>query len=785
VLLAAVVVALLAVGVRWDRASQEGAAVSPEPSAATSATMSQPAKPEAAHFVGGRLCAQCHASQAALWKGSQHDLAMQVADDQTVLGDFDDAHISHGGVTSTFYKRDGKFYVSTDGPDGKLHDYLIKYTFGVAPLQQYLVEFPGGRLQALNIAWDTRPREAGGQRWFYLHPDEKITHEDPLHWTGMYQNWNSACAECHSTNVRKNYDPVTQRYATTWSDIDVSCEACHGPGSKHVAWAKDPGRWKGMKDKGLKVLLNERAGVQWLRVGETATARRSRPRTTSVELETCAHCHARRSPITDVYQPGKPFGDSYHLQLLTRGSYYPDGQIEDEVYVYGSFLQSRMNHAGVTCSDCHDPHSLKLRVAGNGVCLQCHAASRYATAQHHHHEPGSPGSRCVDCHMPARKYMVVDPRRDHSLRIPRPDLSVKLGTPNACSKCHADRSAQWAADQVRRWYGGTPVGFQTYAEAFHAARVGHPAAGELLAAVARDVNAPGIARATAILELGGYLSPDTVDALRLGVEAKDPLVRAAAADALEALPPSRRLALGAPLLNDPVRDVRIEAARALGPVPQNLLSAEQRRKLDAAIAEFVSAQNASAERPEGHVSLGTFYAQRGQFRDAIAELRKAIALQPYFAAAYVNLADVYRAQGQDERGEVVLRDALKRLPDDAGVHHALGLLLVRQKDYEQAEKELQAAAQAAPDNAHYSYVYAVALNGLGKRRAALDTLESARKRHPDNRELLMALVAFNRDQGNWDQAEHYAQTLVALAPKDPQLRGLLVRLQRQRAAASQ
>ncbi|HET6223280.1 MAG TPA: cytochrome c3 family protein, partial [Dongiaceae bacterium] len=333
-----------------------------------------------ATYVGGETCGQCHAGEATAWRTSHHALAMQHASAETMLGDFNDATVTHGGVTSRFFRQGGKFMVHTDGPDGALHDYAIDFTFGVAPLQQYLVAFPDGRLQALPLAWDTRPKAEGGQRWFHLYPNETIAAGDPLHWTGLQQNWNYMCAECHSTNLRRNYDAQAKRYATTWSEINVSCEACHGPGSQHIAWAKREAGWEKIdaQSKGLAVILDERHGVTWTLDPQTGNSTRSRPRDTMHEIEACVLCHSRRAQIWDAVTPGAPIGDSHRVALLDNGLYFPDGQIHDEVYEYGSFRQSRMFQAGVTCSDCHEPHSLALRAPGNGVCLQCHASEKYA-----------------------------------------------------------------------------------------------------------------------------------------------------------------------------------------------------------------------------------------------------------------------------------------------------------------------------------------------------------------------------------------------------------------------
>jgi len=355
------------------------------------------AEKELVQWVGRSVCASCHVEQAARWSGSHHDLAMQPANGKTVLGDFNNVKVTQFGVTSSFFRKDGSYRVRTEGPDGKLQDYAIKYVFGVEPLQQYLIEFPGGRMQALSLAWDTRPKAQGGQRWFHLYPDEKIAHDDELHWTQPAQNWNSMCAECHSTRLQKHYDPATRTFSTAWSEIDVSCEACHGPGSAHVAWAERKPGWETQEPgKGLVLQLDERHDVSWMIDPKTGNAARSQVRTSNKEIEMCARCHARRSPISQEYAHGEPFMDHYLPRLLDEGMYFSDGQIDDEVYVYGSFLQSRMHAAGVTCSDCHEPHSLQLRAPGNGVCLQCHTAEKYESARHHFHEPGSTGASCAE-----------------------------------------------------------------------------------------------------------------------------------------------------------------------------------------------------------------------------------------------------------------------------------------------------------------------------------------------------------------------------------------------------
>jgi predicted CXXCH cytochrome family protein len=710
-------------------------------------------------YVGEAVCAGCHAKEAEAWRGSHHALAMQVAKDGTVLGDFNDGRFTSYGVTSHFFRRDGKPFVNTDGRDGKLADFEIKYTFGVYPLQQYLVDFPDGRLQALSIAWDARPKAQGGQRRFHLYPDDPIRHDDPLHWTGLEQNWNFRCAECHSTDVHKNYDAAKDRYHTTWSDIDVACEACHGAGSRHVAWANhanaDP-------DKGLVVAFEEHDDAGWTIDPATGNARRSALQPLRTELETCGLCHSRAAELSEDWHPGHSLSDTHLVALLEPGLYYADGQIEDEVYEYGSFRQSKMFSKGVTCTDCHEPHNLQLRAKGDGVCLQCHMAAKYETAAHSFHGKASPPIACISCHMPNRTYMRVHVRHDHSFRIPRPDRSVRLGTPNACNACHRDKSAQWAADAIERWHGPERMGYQHFADTLHAARAELPESAALLHRVANDPKTPGIAAATAYAEMPRYLTPSLVADLKHGLADPDPLVRIGALRGLDGVAPDQRWAFAGALLTDPALAVRTEAVSLLAAAPTAELSAEDRQRFDHAAQEYIRVQRFNADRPEARVTLGAFYAERGEAAKAEAEYRAAIKLAPHSVPAYVNLADLYRGLGRDSEGETLLREALAIDRANADVHYALGLLLVREHKLAEAAPMLAKATELDPGRAHYAYVYAIALNSAGQQDQARHVLEESHKRHPADRETLTALISLARDAGDQPAAAHWAELLARL-----------------------
>ncbi len=705
-------------------------------------------RPSDSEFVTTAVCAGCHAEAYARWAGSLHDRAMEPSSEGRMLGDFS---------LAPFERRGDQVFFRGEDFEGQPVEYALRYSFGAFPLQQYLVEQSGGRLQVLDLAWDARSVEAGGQRWFSLREDEAAAPLDVMHWTGFAHNWNTQCADCHSTGVRRGFDPESGSYETTWSDIDVGCEACHGPGSRHVAWAESTTGRGTANDLGLERRFSKDDAVWRFSPGDPI-ARRTMPLASSAELESCAPCHSRRSQLREV-DPGVSFLDAYRPELLEPGLYHADGQILDEVYVWGSFVQSRMYRAGVRCSDCHDPHSLELRGSSDQVCAQCHASEHFSSPAHHHHPAGSPGSSCVDCHMPARSYMQIDLRRDHGFRIPRPDLGERAGVPDACTDCHVDRVPEWAADAIAAWTGTRPG--EHFSEALAAARRGVPSAAPTLARLARDREQAGIVRATLLSELV-RVSGDpglVAETLREVRDDGDPLVRYGAARAAQALPLEQRVSMVGRLTRDPVGLVRAEAGRVLAEVPVGALPPEAQTHLDAALETYREAQFANADRPSAYVNLGLLSLRRGDLERAEEHYRRAIHVGPHFIPAYVNLADLLRRTERDSEGQELLERALRIGPGVAEVHHALGLLLVRQKRLDSALGSLARAAELAPANPRLVYVYGIALHSAGQRDAALEVLEAGLERSPYAPDLLRALVEFSRAAGRSEVAAGYAQRL--------------------------
>ncbi len=650
-------------------------------------------------YVGSTACAACHAVEYAAWRRSHHALAMQPADADSVLGDFSGVELAHPqtGQISRMTRRDGQFIVSTDGPSGALEDFRVTYTFGVAPLQQYLVEMPDGRLQTLDVTWDARDAEKGGQRWYHLRASGSAA-DDPLHWTRHGANWNFMCADCHSTAVRKAYDAVQGTYATSFEEVSVGCEACHGPGSLH---RQNP----------------------W----ETSLPAIAEPVT---QVPVCARCHSRRGQLADGYRPGDAFLDFYQPVLLDEGLYHVDGQILDEVYVYGSFLQSSMHQRGVTCSNCHEAHSGELVLPGDGVCTQCHSPAGnarfpnaprgdFAAVAHHLHETDSAGSRCVACHMPATTYMGVDPRRDHSFRVPRPDLTAALGVPNACAACH-EESADWLMSALDAAHGVERK--PHFAEVLATARRGAPEAEAGLVELSRDASQPGIVRATALALMVSYEHGASAQQIQARLGDDDPLVRVGALRGAQRFAPVRRWRLISPLLNDPLLAVRVEAVQSLLSVYGELTLA-QRQRMSAALDDYRQVLAFNADAPEALTNQAVLQMTLGEPAAAEAALARALEINPQWVPALVNLADLRRATGRDLSGGELLEAAVRLAPRQPDVLVARALWLVRQNQPEAALVLLEEAWRLDEANADTAYVYAVALNSLGQPVVAVQVLD--------------------------------------------------------------
>ncbi len=612
-----------------------------------------PAAPgQSAAYVGSEACVGCHDKAGADWAGSHHALAWTAPTAGNIVADFDGTMFSHDGMTARFQiGEDGSHRVSVTEKDGETTHYTVHSVAGVEPLQQYLLETGAGRLQSFDVVWDTKEGH-----WFHLYPDQELPPDDALHWTGPYKTWNARCAGCHATGFEKNYDPVARSYASTQTEIGVGCEACHGPGARHLAWVDD---------------LEESSGERPANAGFAVDFS-----DTEATVQQCASCHARR----ESYQsgsppPGTPFHDAYGLALLSPGLYHADGQIQDEVYVYGSFLQSKMYAAGVGCLDCHEPHAAELRAEGNALCVQCHNPGgnpRFPTLEpapydhpdHHFHEPGSEGAACINCHMTDRVYMGNDRRRDHSFRIPRPDLAAVTDAPDACTGCHSDRTARWAADRLEDWYPASTNRGPHYGEVLAAGRKAPDLAADNLADLAADTDRPGIVRATAMWLLEGSGDASAAERLEPALRDDDPLVRAGAVGVQRLAPVPVRLKRLVGLLEDPVRTVRMAAARALLDAPILHVPERQARAMRGAMDDWRASLQANLDFPETYVKLGGIALTMRDLRGAEAAFREVVRMDPQRTEGWIMLARIAAAEDDRDAARAALRDGIRANPGD-------------------------------------------------------------------------------------------------------------------------
>jgi predicted CXXCH cytochrome family protein len=714
-------------------------------------------------FAGSQTCLECHQKEFRLWKNSDHDNAMDTAIASTVLGDFNNAEFERNGFTSRFFTENGKYFVHTKGPGGEAGDFQIAYTFGVRPLQQYLIPFENGRLQCLQLTWDTERNQ-----WYHLgdsvYNGQEILPDDWLYWTNNAQNWNAMCAECHSTNLQKNYNPKTHVYNTTWSEIDVACEACHGPGSEHNRWAT-------IDSLKRPKITNYALVVQTNNI------------TSSQLVNQCAYCHSRRSSFDDFIHPRKNLFDVMSPQLPIEPYYHADGQILEEDYVYASFTQSKMHQQKVRCTNCHDAHSLELKFNGNNLCYQCHKPEDYEKYEHHFHknfnEEGEPlvlqngekiievgeGSQCITCHMPAQYFMGIDLRNDHSMRIPRPDLSDKLGTPNACIQCHTNKTNQWAADFTEKWYG-KPTRFH-FGETMFQATNNDTAAIPMLIDLLNDEKTSALIKASATHYLGNFPTRKTISFNKKMLNSNEALVRRESIRNFQAnnIDDLKKTLL--PLLDDPSRMIRMESAFKLSVINPSDLDIINAKKLNKAIDEYIDAMEYSADFAGSRHNLGNLYTNLGKSEKAIENYKEAIKIDNQFYPAKINLATLFNRLGKNEKAENLLLDVTNKNPELGDAFYSLGLLQAEIGKYDQSISNLKKATELLPEYSRAWFNYFNMLDFKNHLPEAEKTLNKCLEIDPQNTEFLYAKIEFLLKQKRENEAVEIATTILEFYPNSP------------------
>ncbi|MGD8174422.1 tetratricopeptide repeat protein [Marinimicrobium sp. ARAG 43.8] len=718
-------------------------------------------------------CAGCHAEQVNEWKGSHHYHAMGVATPDTALGNFDNQRLNYRGSEATFITRDGSLFIEMPNRAGKMQTYSVTHTFGYEPLQQYMFTEGAGKYQFFPFAWDSRPKTEGGKRWFVLFPEQQPS--DPFHWSNMGQNWNQMCAKCHTTDYRKGFDLESRRYDFSFSSINVSCAVCHGSSDTHLAWAAGDQK---SPDNGYERPIGTKTSL--FRENQKGVMQAIASLKPSGQVEVCAGCHSRRASFSNSESPEDFY---HHMQpaLITEDLYHADGQIWDEVYVWGSFKQSAMHEAGVTCTNCHNPHSGQLKRSGNAVCTQCHTQETYDSEGHHGHKVDSRGSFCVDCHMPQTTYMQVDPRRDHGFKVPRPDLTQSVGTPNACNGCHEEQSPAWAEKQIRQWHPDSAyLGEPHFASAFHAADQGEPGAAQSLTKLAQDGSLPDIVQASALVRLQQTPGRNAAVAIVRAVESDDPLQRRAAITAVAPYPEPVKWRLLNELLGDNHKPIRVAAARELTPMLRQAfaeqISEQDRARLQKGVNEYREVQRYQADRGVSHVNLGMVAQLLGRMNEAKGHYENAIDIEPIFMPGYVNLADIYRIEGQEDKAQGVLKRALEINPEASIIHYAMGMSYVRQGQKSVAQQYLKAAASVKNPQADHLYAYGLFLQDSGNLEEALTVLKAAYEKAPNTVTYNHALMNLYQQQHRYQDALLHLEKMEALLPNNPQVHELKKKL---------
>ena len=693
-----------------------------------------------AHFLGDQSCKECHKQEFDKWQGSHHDKSMDVATRETIRADFKGEKFYSQGVQSRFFQKNGDFYTNTEGPDGKNHDYKIEYVFGLTPLQQYIVKFPDGHYQCLRTAWDTKKK-----KWFDLYPDFKVVHSEWLHWSRGGLNWNNMCADCHSTNVRKNYEQEDHSYNTKFALINVSCEACHGPGKQHV----------------------EDVNTQGDAYRNTGTMQMTLDTQPKELVDQCARCHMRREMLTDRFNFEGTMLDHYYPQLITQPTYHADGQILDEDYVYGSFVQSKMYHNNVTCTDCHDAHTLERKFEGNKLCAQCHIPEKYDTEEHSFHKLGTEGALCINCHMPGKFYMGNDFRRDHSFRIPRPDLSVKYDTPNACVGCHTDKTDEWAADVLHKLKGAPKENH--FSDLLVPGLNRAPNAHASLLQLAKDTVYPEIARASAIVELPNYRDQAEVRRqLLLFLNDESPMVRASSIDAINEISDPANVNYLLPLLKDEKRAVRIKAFSALAILNENNLPQNYKSVYKKVEKEYFIYLKGTSDFVGGRVNKANYLLKKGDLQGAIKSYESALVIDDINNMVRTNLANLYYQDKQFEKAEDAFKTIIKLEPKYGATYYSYGLLLAELKRTEEAIVQLELATKYMSDNPRTFYNLSLLYDGLKKTSKAEATIIRGLKKLPNDESLLYLLAYHYANNGAKDKAKNIAMQLVQLFPNNSQ-----------------
>ena len=659
-----------------------------------------------AQYAGSKSCRECHEKAFDLWLGSDHQLAERLPDPKMDQEAFDPRReFKHPSLTSQLFLEGDHFHIATQGLSGKKETFKVERVIGETPIRQYLVKFPRGLLQAVDVSHDPHKDE-----WFNVFGDEDRQPGEWGHWSGRGMNWNTQCASCHNTRLRKNYDEATDSYDTAMAEMSVSCEACHGPMKAHVDWRKEYAGTSG-KDPTLRKFDN----TQW--------------------LAACGKCHSRRTELTGDFQPGDRYLDHFsHVIPDESDIYYADGQVREENYVLTSFLSSKMHHAGVRCVDCHEPHTTKILQQGNALCMRCHTGTypnspKIDPPTHTHHKLNGEGGQCVNCHMPQTTYMQRDLRRDHGFTIPDPLLTREHGIPNACNRCHVDKDTDWAVAAVEKWYGprmDRPT--RKRAQWIAKAKVGAAGSRENLLQLLREEKTPFWKAVATELLYPWTNDPEVTTLLLSNLSHTNALLRGTTARALDPLARRNNTGIDAALeklLDDPVRKVRVDAAWTL----RHRVSPQSKAGED-----LLRTLTYNVDMPTGALQKGVYHLDRNESKMAEHYFRLAIKLDNYSAPLRHEFAIALSMMGRTSEAIDALKEAIRLDSGEAEYHYKLALAWNETGRTDNTVSSLVKAVQLNPRHSRAWYNLGLARSGMNQPEAAIAALlkaENVEQNDPD------------------------------------------------------
>lgn len=672
-------------------------------------------------------CIECHQSEVTNWEASHHNKAMQEATSTAVLGDFSNTRFEDEQSWTRFYKEDERFFIETGKTNETGTSYPVPYVFGIEPLQQVLIDIGEGRYQAYTVAWDSRPKTEGGQRWYNLYQDSH-QQNSPFYWKGQFNNWNARCAQCHSTGLQRGYDADKNSYHTTWKEINVSCESCHGDASTHLSLKKteqialNSGFVKPLKKK-----------HQWTFESDqnTATMQVDQPAPLNHnQVDDCASCHSRRITLIDGEAHGN-FAQHYKPRLAVPDLYHSDGQILDEVYVYGSFAQSKMSSAGVSCSNCHDPHTAKVFTLDNALCSQCHLPTKFDTVSHTLHQPNTQGAKCIDCHMPYTTYMGVDNRRDHAFRVPNPWVAEALKSKDVCLDCHQNKTNQWSQAQLKTRQTEVFGDFSDIGPSLLLLNQNRQEGERHLRALLKDNTQPEMRRAVLANELD-LNEQKNIETLFELSNNDSYLIKLGVLRAIESASFPIQLQIGFGLLLDQDKAVRLEAIRILAPAFRRDIPEKAKKPLQDVLYEAINTYQANQDLLYAQLSLADLAYKIGEIEQAKIHYHNAINIQPSFLPTKVNLASIYRESGDYSASKQLLNQVLALEKDHALALFNMGLIYIIEQNINRAVETLAHAVLIEPNNLQFGFTYMLALERQGDITQAIHELNRLKLLTPND-----------------------------------------------------